>query len=222
MSCLQALNSNPLHSQLSSLVLRIKSLIFNFNSLNYTIHFIWILGHTGIHGNEFVDNIAESTSNIILPSFTLLPHSDLTPFIKRYTFNLWSSYWNNLPGNFASIYKDITSNILNNIWFSKLDLHRSHITQFNRLRIGHSLLPSHSFKLDLNDSPFCTLHLDECICDLSHILLNCPALITERLDLIKSLRSFNYPFNLHSILNTNCIFTIKCIIKFILNAGFII
>jgi hypothetical protein len=122
----------------------------------------------------------------------------------------------------VSIYRDITPNILNNIWFSKLDLHRLHITQFNILRIGHSLLSSHSFKLGLNDSPFCTLHLDECTYDLSHILFDCPALITEHLDLIKSLRSFNCPFNLHSILNTNCIFTIKCIIKFILDVDFII
>ncbi|KAF0764980.1 RNase H domain-containing protein, partial [Aphis craccivora] len=38
---------------------------------------------------------------------------------------------------------------------------------------------SHSFKLGLNDSPFCTLHLDERICDLSHILFDCPALIIE-------------------------------------------
>lgn len=129
---------------------------------------------------------------------TQLPLSDFTPFIKRYISNLWSSYWNNLPANFASIYKNITPNILNNIWFSKLDLHRSHITQFSRLHIGHSLLPNYLFKLGLNNSPFCAFHLNECIYDLSHISFDCPALISESLVLIYSLRSFNCPFNIHS------------------------
>ncbi|KAF0725144.1 RNase H domain-containing protein [Aphis craccivora] len=79
-----------------------------------------------------------------------------------------------------------------------------------------TLLPSHSFKLDLNDSPFCKLHLNECICDLSQILFDFHALISERLALINSLRSFNCPFNLHSILNTNCIFfTIKIYITYL-------
>lgn len=106
MSLLQTLNSNPLHSQLSPLVLRIKSLIFYLNLLNYTIHFIWIPGHTGIHGNKMADNLARSTFNLIFPSLTQLPHSHFTPFIKRYISNLWSTYWSNLPENFASRYRD--------------------------------------------------------------------------------------------------------------------
>jgi len=167
MSCLQALNSNLSHSQLSPLVLHIKSLIFNLNILNYTIHFIWNLVIPALTAMRLLIILL----NLRLTSLTQLLHSDFTPFIKRYISNLWSSYWNNLPTDFASRYRDITTNI-NNIWFSKLEKHRSHIRQFNRLRIGHSLLPSHLFKLGLNDSSFCTLNLNECICDLSRILFD--------------------------------------------------
>jgi len=128
----------------------------------------------------------------------------------------------NLPANFASRYRDITPHILKNIWFNNLDLQRSHIVQFNRLCIGYSLLPSHSFNLNLNNSPLCTLHLSECICDFSHTLFTCPALKSERLILINYLWSLDFPFNLHSIRNANCIITIKMIISFILDAGLII
>ena len=222
MSCLQALNSNPFNSHLSPLILRIKSLIFTLNQLNYTIHFLWIPSHIGILGNEVADNLAKSTSNLVCPSLTQLPSSDFTLFIKRYISNLWSVYWNNLPANFASRYKYITPNILKNTWFNDLNLPRSLIVQFNRLRMGHTLLPGHSYKLGLNDSPFCTLHLYECVCDLPHILFVCPALHGKRLILISSLQSLNIPFNLQSILNTKCKMTIKIIITFILEAGFVI
>jgi hypothetical protein len=222
MSYLQALNFNPFNSHLFPLVLRIKSIVFSLYLLNYTINFIWILSHTGIHNNKFDDNLAKSTSNFIFPSLTQLPHSDFTPYVRRYTSNLWSAYWNNLPATFASRYRDITPHTLKNIWFKNLDLQRSQIIQFNRLCIGHSLLPSHSFNLGLNNSSLCTLHLIECICDLPHILFTYPTLISERQALINSLRSLNCSFNLHSILNINCTITIKIIIRLILDASFII
>lgn len=56
-------------------------------------------------------------------------------------------------------------------------------------------------KLGLNVSPFCTLHLNECTCDLPHILFYCLALQVKRKILFNTLKPLNIPFNLHSILN---------------------
>jgi hypothetical protein len=184
MSCLQALNSNPFNSHLSPLILRIKFLIFTLNQKNYNISFLWVPSHTGIHGNEVADHLTKSSSNLIFPFFPLLPHSDFTPLLKQHSNNTWLSLWNNLPAEFASRYRNITPNILKKTWFHNLHLHRPYIVQFNRLRIGNHLLPSHSFNLGLNDSPFCKFYLNECIYNLSHILFDCPALQTKRIILV--------------------------------------
>ena len=222
MSCLQALNSNPFNSHLSPLILRIKFLIFTLSQKNYNINLLWVPSHTGIHGNEVADQLAKSSSNLIFPSISPLPHSDFTPLIKQHSANTWLSLWNNLPAEFALKYRNITPNILKKTWFNNLHLHRPHIVQFNRLRIGHHLLPCHSFKLGLNDSPFCTLHLNESICDLSHILFDCPALQTKRIILVNIFKTLNIPFNIYFILNTKSNIAIKSVISFILDAGFVI
>lgn len=75
-------------------------------------------------------------------------------------------------------------------------------------------------KLGLNDSPFCTLHLNECIYDLPHILFYCLALQVKRQILFNHLKSLNIIFNLHSILNIKSVTPIKLIITFILEVGF--
>lgn len=102
----------------------------------------------------------------------------------------------------------------------KMYLYPDHpdVIQLNRLRIGHYLLPSHDYKLNLNDSPFCTLHLDECLCDLSHILFDCPSLSINRSHLISSLNSLTIQFNLPFILNLKS----EHVVSFIQEAGFVI
>ncbi|KAF0754286.1 RNase H domain-containing protein [Aphis craccivora] len=63
---------------------------------------------------------------------------------------------------------------------SNLNLSRSSIVHFNRLRSGYTFLPAHANKLDLNNSPLCTLHISESPCDLFHILFDCPSLLLKR------------------------------------------
>jgi hypothetical protein len=91
MSSLQALNSNPFDSHLSPLIIRIKFLIFTLNQKNCNINFLWVPSHTDIHGNEVVDHLAKSSSNLIYPSFSQLPHSDFTPLLKQHYINTWLS-----------------------------------------------------------------------------------------------------------------------------------
>lgn len=222
MSCLQSLNSFSLNSHPSPLIIRIKSILFSLGQLDFNMQFLWVPSHVGFRGNEYANSLAKSSSNFISPSFSPIPWSDFTPLLRHHIFNLWSAYWHNLPANFASKYKSIVPNIINNIWFKNVLLPRAFIVQFNRLRIGHYLLPSHAYKLNLNDSPFCTLHMEEYICDLSQILFDCPSLTIKRQNLVNSLNSLKVSFNLHSILNSKSELVIVNIISFIQEAGFII
>jgi hypothetical protein len=193
MSCLQSLISNSFNSKLSPLVFQIKSYLYSLIQSNRLIQLIWIPGHVGIHGNEMADGFAKSTSNTILPPLAKLPWTDFTPLLRCHITCLWSNYWNNLPAHFASKYKSIAPlpSLIKKTWFFNLDLPRSTIVRFNRLRVGHSLLPDHAYKLGLNNSPLCTLHLTESVCDISHLLFDCPSLYTKRLSLFNCLKSSN-------------------------------
>ncbi|KAL4097378.1 hypothetical protein QTP88_022167 [Uroleucon formosanum] len=135
-SCLQSLNSFSLNSHPSPLIIHIKSIPFSLGQLDFNIQFLWVPSHVGIRGNEYADSLAKSSSNFISPSFSPIPWSDFTPLLRHHIFNLWSAYWHNLPANFASKYKSIVPNIINNIWFKNVLLPRAFIVQFNRLRIG--------------------------------------------------------------------------------------
>lgn len=66
---LQSLNSFSLHSHLSPLILRIKSILFSLSQSDFNIQFLWVPSNVGIHGNEFLDFLAKSSSNFISPSF---------------------------------------------------------------------------------------------------------------------------------------------------------
>ena len=222
LSCLQSLNSCPFSSHVSPLILRIKSILFNLSQLNFNIQFLWVPSHIGISGNEYADKLAKLSSNLISPSFSVIPCSDFTPLLRRHISNMWSNYWNNSPANFASRLKSIVPNIKNDLWFSNLFLSRASIIKFNRLRVGHYLLPSHSFKLNLNDSSLCTLNMGESICDLSHILFDCPSLTSQRIKLFSSLNSLKTQINLFSILNPRSELVVNLIISFIQEAGFTI
>jgi hypothetical protein len=138
MFCLQSLNSFSLHFHISPLILRIISILISLSQLDLNIQFLWVPSHVGIQGNECADSLAKSSSNLIRPSFSVIPLSDFTPLLQRHFFNFWSVYWRNLPSNFASRFKFIVPNITKNIWFKNVLLPRSTIVQFYRLRIRHN------------------------------------------------------------------------------------
>lgn len=166
----------------------------SIESKTSSIQFFWVPpSHVGIHGNEVADNLAKSTFNLICPALTQLPRTDFIPNLRRHISNLWSTYWSNLPAEFATRYKNIVPNILNKTWFDNLNLPRSTIIQFNRLRTCHTLLSAHAYKLGLNDSPFCTLHPNESVFDLPHLLFDCPYLHAKRAIPFNSLKSSNIP-----------------------------
>jgi hypothetical protein len=128
--------------------------------------------------------IAKNTASIQLPSNIPIPWFDFCPKLKSCVHHLWSDSYNNLPHHFATRYRKLNPTIPSKPWFHNLKLSRKAISSFSRLRFGHTLLPSHSFKLSLNDSPLCIFDHPPTICDINHILFKCSALHAERLQLL--------------------------------------
>lgn len=83
--CFQSITSNLSNSHLFLLVFQIKTIIFNLS--NYTIQFLWLSNHSGIHGNEIVDCLVKFSSNRICSIFTQILS---TEFILILYF--WSTY----------------------------------------------------------------------------------------------------------------------------------
>jgi ribonuclease HI len=111
MFCLQSLYFHTFNSNLSPLILRIKSILFGLGQSSYDIQFLWIPSHVGTRGNEITDSLAKSYSNFISSSSSLISCSDFTPLLRYHVSTLWSAYWNNVPANFASKFKSVVPNI---------------------------------------------------------------------------------------------------------------
>lgn len=220
LSSLLSLSSDFFNSRPSPISIRIRQLLYELTLSDFLVEFLWVPSHSGIKGNEIVDSIAKSTSSFCCPSPTLIPWTDFCPLLKSHISNLWLNQWNNLAPNYASWYKNISPSIPSQPWFHNLKLNRNIITSFSRLRLGHTLLPSHSYKLSLNDSPLCMLHVhDPTICDISHILFHCPSLAPQRNILFALIHSFNVPFDTQSIFSSPIVPIITSLISFINQAG---
>jgi len=107
-------------------------------------------------------------------------------------------------------------------WFHNLNLSRKLICSFSRLRFGHSLLPSHSFKLSLNDSPFCIFPHIPAVCDFNHILFNLPFLSAEHSRFFSLLHSHNNTPDARHIFSSQSVTAVTATISFFLNTGLLI
>lgn len=222
LSCLQSLSSNVFKSPPNPLIFLIRNLLFSLEAKGFELQLLWIPAHIGITGNETADYLVKNTASIQLPSIIPIPWSDFCPKLKSCIYRLWSDSYNNLPLHFATWYRKLNPTIPSKPWFHKLKLSRKAISSFSRLRFGHTLLPSHSFKLSFNDSPLCIFDHSPAICDINHILFKCPALHAERLQLFSILHSLNIPLNSHHILTSQSLPAILATIAFIANSGLLI
>lgn len=102
LSCLQVLISNVFKLLPSSLIIKIRFLLYNLTKLSHTVQFLWIPIHIGIFGNETADSLAKSTASICCPSFSHILWSDFCLMLKKCVNKLWLNYWLNLLLNFVT------------------------------------------------------------------------------------------------------------------------
>ncbi|KAI5738828.1 hypothetical protein M8J77_011653 [Diaphorina citri] len=114
-----------------------------------TVSFLWCPSHSGIAGNEFVDNAARNPVNPHLP-LKLCSPLDLKPFAAKLTKTKWQALWDTLPiPNKLKRVKPVIED-----WGSSNRDNRYEEVVICRMRIGHTRT-THSFLFKRTPPPSC-------------------------------------------------------------------
>ncbi|XP_049869350.1 uncharacterized protein LOC126369100 [Pectinophora gossypiella] len=182
MSALLALNNNCISNKCNYLIYELRNLITSLFNNNIVVEFCWVPGHSGILGNELVDALAKSSSNVAVSDSYKVPHSDLVLHLKTILLNRWTLALNSSRSVKGKWLAEIAPAPSTKAWFERASTYfgRRYISTMCRLRIGHCKFPAHMFRLKLAVSTSCQ-YCNLAFCDLDHLIFNCKTFNVQRL-----------------------------------------
>ena len=153
------------------------------------IKFLWVPGHTGIHGNEVADRKAKEA--LSLPNITNIStnfHS-IKSTIRQHIRTYWKRQWRDDPNR--TLLHEVKPDI--ETWTSSCRSNRLEEKILAKLRIGHTYL-THSHIYSQARRPIC----NTCNQTLTvkHLLLYCDDFITQRRVLKNYCTTKHIPFSL--------------------------
>jgi hypothetical protein len=161
-----------------------------------TIELRWISGHSGVAGNELVDEEAKKASQGDSSEARLLP-SFLTDYILGHSIaalkqahlkklqDVWRARWRVSP-RYGKISKIDPSFPFTKYQKAAAKLTRSQTSVIVQLRTGHIGLNKHLARIKKADSPLCpSCHVAEE--SVHHFMFECPAYQNERHHLARAL-----------------------------------
>ena len=158
------------------------TLLHNLNQRGFTVAFQWVPAHCGINGNEKADTAAKEASKrgtISNARPAICDYNSLAR--KRFTKSLQMQWQEDKSQTFLGKFK---SEWQGWPWSHQKD--RKIEVAMARLRLGHSRLKSHLYRLNLEDSPNCNhCGIPETI---NHFLIHCHRYYNERCILLNKLR----------------------------------
>ena len=195
---------NPIHP----LVLKILEWLYLLKRRGRSISFCWVPAHVGINGNEEADRLSKEAASLPVPVRSKIPHSDMTPVIKREIRSIWQFRWDLVgPNKMREVTKSISP------WkYSPLPRFQEVI--LCRLRLGHTRL-THGFLMSGNLLPYC----DDCIVPLTvrHLLIECPSLADLRRQYLFNCLGEDGSYSLVKILGEGC--NVLALFRFLQGAG---
>ena len=213
LSCLMALRGNPFHSKLrSSIVLRIREVLYSCFLKGLDITLAWIPGHSGISGNESADSCAKLAIQCGTLDHFSNSAQDLLSLASTHLDDSWRKLWERSRLLKGKYYASIQHSIPRRPWFyTQKFTERRIITTICRLRLGHACTPVHLAKIRVRDHSLCECGLDDG--SPSHILFSCPKLIRPLYDILphKVPRPLNVQCLLMFVFSPLCKFLCKYI-----------
>jgi len=80
---LYSIIASPFDSNVSSLILKIRSSVYKLKNEHKIVQFLWVPGHVGIDGNERADCLARDSRFMRTNPFHKIPFSDVIPHYRK-------------------------------------------------------------------------------------------------------------------------------------------
>lgn len=169
---LQSISGHPYRHYKNNIMCNIKKLLCYLSHNKQDIKFIWVKGHAGISGNEFVDVAAKEACNI-----TDITKPDLyADIINTYKSDMWQKWkqrWESIADNEKNHYYLIHPSLPNSIsHISVFKVSREYSTIITRLKLNHGYFPAHLYRIGVVNSPICACD-NTSAADLNHIFFAC-------------------------------------------------
>ncbi|XP_063365361.1 uncharacterized protein LOC134653585 [Cydia amplana] len=163
LSCLQDLKRLPFHSKDNFfLTLKIKDKLRECHDANLQVVLAWIPSHSGITGNEVVDQCAKAAIHQSFASDQKCFTRDIRSSIRCLLFEKWNKLWQLSRRAKGQHYGNLQPNIPPKPWFFKHKGYSNVVTSnIIRLRLGHICSPVRLAKSRIRDSSICECGLDE-------------------------------------------------------------
>lgn len=182
--------------------------------------FIWVKGHSGITGNEMVDQVAKSATSSDKPSVNIYTPSDMISKFRNKALVKWSSVYSDYAITSKNPYFLLHTAPAPRL--SYLDCARNLACTITRLKINHGRFPAHLSKIGLRNSACCPCD-NFSVGDTNHMIFACPLNNLLRGELFTILqRNFQLPLNLTTLLSSNDVNTLMALSSFMLRSGIFI
>uniref|UniRef100_A0ABD2VZL9 ribonuclease H n=1 Tax=Trichogramma kaykai TaxID=54128 RepID=A0ABD2VZL9_9HYME len=201
-SALTSLNTVNLNIKTNPYIYEIKRkfLIYVQQHPNNALEFLWVPGHEGLSGNEYVDKCAKSAASAPPSLETPVVFTDMYERFKRDSFmnSENKNFTDSLEKGtryFQSFYKNEK-----HPWFHNKPINRATIVSINRMRADHHSLAASLFRKNIVSDPRCQCgHEAE---TLDHVIWNCDLYADKRKQLFQKLLELKVypPYNTEQFL----------------------
>ena len=201
---------NPLISRMLSLVSQGKTAGINFI-------FVWIRGHSGIKGNEKVDNLAKRAALQNHQNITTIPSSDFNPWITSKIRAQWQQFYT--AGEKGHFYKKIQPNVPRRPWYYHHQVPKPFSRTITRMRSNHGVCDAYLHRFNLQDTPQCN-RCGNPNGTIEHVVMECPLFYPERDNLFKTLNTMiQLPYNYTHILSIPRLEIYKALYEYLNNCN---
>nr|CAI5858127.1 unnamed protein product [Callosobruchus analis] len=147
--------SSPPLENIHPIVRRIKSKLCVLRNQGIEIVFIWVKAHAGILYNKKVDKLAKEAAQGTNYATHLLCLGDCVNAIKKDILKLWQDMYQQYRSNTTTQYCSIQEEIPAKPWYKNINVSRTYISMYSRLRFGQGRYPAFLAKIGMADSDMC-------------------------------------------------------------------